>query len=205
MEALVFRSPKRHRVVAVKKLLAGNGIPTASVKLHIRVEWSQGGRNLGGGRYSGAMEERNDLNVPIEEFDDKLNDAQTFELYVPKQYEGAAVGLIDECDEETFFGDCVFRSGDYDEAFEIFSLLNKNGIPCEDIFPGIDEYLLFIEPEHLERARKLIEENGEEKLFKHKNIRAKDTPDTAAWESRDQLRSGEYRETSLFKSLFSRW
>ncbi|MDR0474514.1 MAG: hypothetical protein LBH43_12680 [Treponema sp.] len=40
METMVFQSPKKHRIIAIKKLLAENNISTTSIKIHIFVEWS---------------------------------------------------------------------------------------------------------------------------------------------------------------------
>ena len=155
---MVFQSPKKHRIIAVRDLLAENDIPVTNIKLSIQVQWSHwihsGTRT--GEKFTETREKRNELNIPIEEFDDPLNDAQTFELYVDKENEEAAIELIDECDEETFFGDCIFKSEDYSIAFEVYRLLNKNNIPCADVFPGDDAYLLFIDPEHTEKAIDLM-------------------------------------------------
>jgi hypothetical protein len=115
---------------------------------------------------TGKIEERescDELNVPIEEFNEKLNDAQTFELYTDEKYEDAAEKLIENCDEETFFDDCIFKSKNYDEAFEVYRLLNKNNIPCDDVFTSVDEYLLFIDPENKDEAAKIIEQNKKDK------------------------------------------
>jgi len=187
LERLVFQSPKRHRIIAVKKLLAQNEIPVTSVKLYIQIQWNHGGIKSGqaGQRITETMERRNELNVPIEEFDEKLNDAQTFELYTTAQHEEAAIALIESRDEESFFGDCIFRSDNYDEAFEVYTLLNKNNIPCADIVPGTDAYLLFIDPEDMDKARALIK-----RKYGNEDPPPEDRPET-------------YRKTSLFKTLFS--
>jgi len=187
MEKLIFRSPKKHRIIAVKRLLAQNEIPVTSIKLHIQIQWSHGGIKSGqaGQRATETRERRNELNVPIEEFDEKLNDAQTFELYTDAQYEEMAIEFIESRDEETFFGDCIFRSENYEEAFKIYTLLNKNNIPCADIFPGKDAYLLFIDLESMDKARALIKgKHGGE-----------DSPPEDHRET--------YRKTNLFKTLFS--
>jgi hypothetical protein len=155
---MVFESPKRHRIITVRDLLEENEIPVTSIKLSIQVQWSNwihsGTRS--GEKLTVTREKRNELNVPIEEFDDPLNDAQTFELYVDEEDEEAAIELIDECDEETFFGDCIFKSQDYALAFEVYRLFNRNNIPCDDVFPGDDAYLLFVDPEHIEKAIDLM-------------------------------------------------
>jgi len=189
---MIFQSPKRHRIIAVKKLLAENDIPITSIKLHIRVEWShwrQGGIQAVK-KYTEAGEKRNELNVPIEEFNEPLNDAQTFELYTAEEYEEAALELIDDCDEETFFGDCIFKSESYDEAFEIYSLLNKNNIPCDEIFPGVDAYLLFIDPEYMDKAKELIEQKND------KRTRKKDKNQIDHYDDETG-----YRKNSLFRFL----
>jgi len=190
MEKMVFQSPKKHRIIAIKNLLTENNIPVTNIKLHIRVEWSHGGGRYYG-KFTETREKRNELNVPIEEFNEKLNDAQTFELYTGEEYEDTAIELIEECDEETFFGDCIFRTKNYDEAFELFLLLNKNKIPCDEVFPGVEDFLLFIAPEYTEEALKIIKQYQEDKLFKNKNRKEKEPS------------ALDYRESSLFKTLFS--
>jgi len=190
---MIFQSPKRHRIIAIKKLLAENNIPITNIKLHISVAWSHGGINAGqaGIRVTETREKRNELNVPIEEFTDKLNDAQTFELYTYEEYEQAALELIESCNEETFFGDCIFKSESYDEAFEIYLLLNKNNIPCEDIFPGADGYLLFIDPKYMDKALEIIEQ----KKQKRKKEKTKNRIDQI--EQYDD--NTGYRKKSLFR------
>ena len=190
MEKMVFQSPKKHRIIAIKNLLTENNIPVTNIKLHIRVEWSHGGGRYYG-KFTETREKRNELNVPIEEFDEKLNDAQTFELYTDAEHEDEAIALIEDCDEETFFGDCIFRTKNYDEAFEMFLLLNKNKIPCDEVFPGVEDYLLFIDPLYTAEALKTIERNQEDKFFKRKNRKAKEPSDR------------DYQKSNLFKTLFS--
>jgi len=159
MEKMLFKSPKRHRIIAIRDLLEEYEIPVTSIKLHIQVEWGHwtlGELRTGGKRLIETREKRNDLNVPIDEFTDKLNDSQAFELYVAEEHEEEAIQLIDECDEEKFFGDCFLKTVNYDEAFEIYLMLNKNNIPCDDVYPGSDAYLLFIDPEHIDKAIDLM-------------------------------------------------
>ena len=172
---MVFQSPKKHRIIAIKKLLAKNNIPVTSVKLYIYVQWTHGGRK-GGGVIMEERERRDELNVPVEDFTGKLNDAQTFELYTDEKHEDIAIGLIEECDIETFFDDCIFKSNDYDEIFEIYSLLNKHNIPCDDIFPNIDNYLLFVDPENKDKAIKLIEgkDKNETITYEYQNTKSKE-------------------------------
>jgi hypothetical protein len=170
MESLVFRSPKKHRIIAIKRLLIENNIPITSIKLHTFYE-----RNYSNGisRITEKKEECDELNVPIEEFDEKLNDMQIFELYTDEKYEDTAISIIDNCDVETFFDDCIFRSKDYDETFEVYLLLKKNNISCDDIFTSVheysvfDEYLLFIEPENKTEAIKLIEQRNKVKTYEY--------------------------------------
>jgi len=192
MKKVIFQSPKKHRVIAIKKLLAEHDIPITNIKLHISVAWSHGGINAGqaGIRVTETREKRNELNVPIEEFTDKLNDAQSFELYTDAHYEELALELIEACDEETFFGDCIFKSESYDEAFEVYSLLNKNDIPCDDVFPGVDGYVLFIEPVHIDKALEIIQQNYKEKFYKYKKQKPKNQSEQT------------YQETDYRKGIF---
>jgi hypothetical protein len=155
MESMVFQSPKKHRIIAIKYLLIKNNIPVTSIKIHINIGWSFYYKSVF--RVTEERDRRDELNVPIEDFDDKLNDAQTFEIYTGEEDEDKAIRLIEDCDEETFFDDCIFKSNNYDDVFEIYSLLNKNNIICDDIIPSEEKYLLFIDPEDKEEAIKLIE------------------------------------------------
>ena len=156
METMVFQSPKKHRIVAVKYLLRDNNIPITSVKISIYVEWSHGGRK-GAGRVKEIIEKRDELNIDIEFFNEKLNDAQTFELYVDERYEDLAINLIDNINIETFFEDCIFKTTCYDKAFDICKLLRKNKIPCDEIFTSDEGYFVFIDIEDKEDALKLLE------------------------------------------------
>ena len=189
---MVFRSPKRHRVIAIKNLLAEHNIPVTNIKLHISVTWSHGGINAGqaGIRVTETREKRNALNVPIEEFTDKLNDAQAFELYTEAQYKDMAIELIESCDEETFFGDCIFKSEKYDEAFEVYQLLNKNNIPCNDVFPAVDGYVLFIDPVYIDKALEIIQQKYKEKNYKYKKKKPKNQSEHT------------YQETDYRKGIF---
>ena len=155
MEKVIYQSPKKHRIIAIQDLLIKNNIPVTSIKLHISIR-SGGGR---GGVVQIARSD--DLNVPIEEFNEPLNDAQAFEIYVDEQHELTAAQLIEECDEETFFDDCVYKSTNYDEALEMYFLLTRNNVPCDEVctvyaHTDSEEYLLFTAPEQKETAIKLI-------------------------------------------------
>ena len=103
-----------------------------------------------------TRERRDEILIPIEDFNEKLNDAQTFELYTDERHENSAISLIENCIEETFFDDCIFTSGNYDEVFEVYLLLRNNNIQCGDIFPNIDNYLLFVDPEDKDAALKIL-------------------------------------------------
>ena len=116
MEILIFESPKKYRITAIKKLLINNSIPISSEKLSINEE---------------------------------LNDIQTFELYVDKKHENAAIQLIENINEETFFGDCIFKSKCYDEVLKKYQILKENNIPCDDIIASADEYILSADPEYI--------------------------------------------------------
>ena len=70
MEILIFQSPKKHRIIAIKKLLKENDISTTSVKLYICVEWNHYGRS-GEERINEIMGKRDELNVDIEDFNEK--------------------------------------------------------------------------------------------------------------------------------------
>jgi hypothetical protein len=155
MEKVIYQSPKKHRIIAIQDLLIKNNIPITGIKLNICIR--------SGGRRGGSVEitRSDELNAPIEDFNEKLNDAQTFEIYVDGQYELTAVQLIEKCDEETFFDDCIFKSSTYDEALEIYFLLTRNKVPCDEVctvYANTDNeaFLLFTEPEYKETAIKLI-------------------------------------------------
>jgi hypothetical protein len=130
-----------------------NSIPITSTKLNICIRSGRGGMV--------QMEKSDDIHVPIEEFNEVLNDAQSFELYTDEEHENTARELIEKCDEETFFGDCIFSSIDYEEAFEIFMLLKRNNIPSSEVHTiftdeNSEKYLVFIEPDNMETASKII-------------------------------------------------
>jgi len=190
MDSLVYSSNKKHRVIAVKKLLTDNEIPITSVKLHILLEWRHGGRR-GGERLTEQMEKRDELDVQIEDFNEKLNDAQTLELYTYENFEEAAINLIDNIDEETFFDDCLFKSRNYDETIKIYHLLRKNDIPCDDIYTNADEYLLFIEPEYKEQALQVMKQDPKKNFdgviteYEYKNLNKNDKSNNENPENHD--------------------
>jgi len=191
MESMVFESPKKHRIIAIKNLLLKNNIPVTSIKIHIKL------RGRFSDKISGENSENNDrrdeLNIPIEDFDDKLNDAQTFELYTDEEHEDKALNLIEDCEEETFFDDCIFKTNNYDEAFEIYLLLNKNNIACDDIIPSAEEYLLFIDPENKEEAIELIEHKDDDKERPREFQEKRPKP--------NEIFAQEYHENNIFKYI----
>jgi hypothetical protein len=194
METVIYQSPKKHRVIAIQDLLIKNNIPITSIKLHISI-WSGGGR---GGVVQTARSD--ELNVPIEEFNEKLNDAQTFEIYVDEQYELTATDLIEKCDEETFFDDCIYKSKNYDEALEIYFLLTRNKVPCDEVctvyaHTDSEEFLLFTEPGQKEAAMQLIK--GEHKV--EANVREIDLQTDNM--PQKKLFNNEKPERSKFKYL----
>jgi hypothetical protein len=187
-EKIIYRSPKKHRIITMMDFLGKNNIPITSTKLNICIRSGRGGMV--------QMQKSDDIHVPIEEFNEELNDAQAFELYTDEEYENAARELIEKCDEETFFCYCIFSSIDYEEAFEVFMLLKKNNIPCSDVYTVFTEensekYLLFIEPDDMETASKIIN---------HIEL-----PETRIYEDDDkkqiELPNNEHHENNLFKFL----
>jgi hypothetical protein len=188
-EKIIYRSPKKHRIITVENFLRKNDIPITSTKLNICIRSGRGGMV--------QMEKSDDLHVPIEEFNEILNDAQAFELYTDEEHEAKARDIIESCDEETFFGDCIFSSIDYEEAFEIFMLLKRNNVPCSDVHTVFTEdnsekYLLFIEPDDMETATKIINriEIPETRVYDDDND-----------EKQDKLTNNEPHESNIFKFL----
>ncbi|MCL2804365.1 MAG: hypothetical protein FWD26_00295 [Treponema sp.] len=153
MEIIVYYSPKKYRVIAIRDYLIKNNIPVTSIKLgfYMAMRSGRSGRN-------------DELDISIEDFNEELNDAQVFEIYIDEKHEDNVQQLFENFDIETFFNDCIYKSNDYDEAFEVCRLLNKSGFKCDDVFTVTDidtnteEYLLFIDPEIKEDAMKIIEE-----------------------------------------------
>jgi hypothetical protein len=174
METVVYQSPRKHRIIAIQNLLIKNNIPVTSIKLHICVSSRD---VIGGGRRGNIVqiERSDDLNVPIEEFNEKLSDVQTFEVYTDAQYETKAMALIEKCDEETFFDDCIFKSNNYDEAFEIYLQLIRNNISCDEVATIFaengEEYALFTDPDEKESAIRLINQSDkpEPKIYETDN------------------------------------
>jgi hypothetical protein len=207
MEKVIYQSPKKHRIIAIQDLLIKNNIPVTGIKLHICITTSSG-IGKGSMRVDTVEIERSDeLKVPIEEFNEKLNDSQTFEIYIDEQYELTAEQLIDECDEETFFDDCIYKSEIYDEALEIYLLLTRNNVLCDEVSTvyaedGNEGFLLFIEPEYKEAAMQLIKEKNKLETKAHKMYReVKHEIDNIPPEKFLNNEKPEKKERGIFKYL----
>jgi hypothetical protein len=162
MEKLVFSSPKKYKILEIKQLLNNNNIPVTSIKLYIYVDMTR--RHRANSLIVDERERRDELIVPIEEFNEELNDAETFEIYTEEKYSDEAINIIDDFNNINFYNDCIFRSKNYDEAFDVQRLLTKNEIPCDDVATNFlddntEEYLLFLDPELHEKAGNIIHAN----------------------------------------------
>jgi hypothetical protein len=194
MEKVIYQSPKKHRIIAIQDLLIKNNIPVTGIKLHICLTTSSG-IGKGSMRVDTIEIERSDeLNVPIEDFNEKLNDAQTFEIYTDEQFEVAATDIIEECDEETFFDDCIFKSTTYDDALEIYLLLTRNNVPCDEVCTVFneddkEEFLVFTEPDYKLVAIRLINE------LKRIEIKQKEIMRETTNEQKENFFNNEKHET----------
>ncbi|MDR2923092.1 MAG: hypothetical protein LBU85_07110 [Treponema sp.] len=164
MEEVIYRTNKKHYIVDIKNLLNENNIPVSSIQLYISVNMDKP-TGTGSGIYKDTREERNEIMIPIEEFNEKLNDAQTFEIYIEEEYYEKASVLIEEWIVKNFYKYCIYKSTNYDEADNNIWLLKENNIPCDD-FPftnvledNTEEYLIFIDPEYSEQANNLLNNN----------------------------------------------
>lgn len=162
MEELIFSSPKKYKILEIKRLLQENNIPVTSIKLYIYVDMSR--KHRANSLINDERERRDELIVPIEEFNETLNDAETFEIYTEENYSDRAIDVIEDFNNKNFYNDCVFRSENYDEAADIQKLLIQNGIPCDDVTANFldddtEEYLIFLDPEFHEKAENII--NGD--------------------------------------------
>jgi alpha-D-ribose 1-methylphosphonate 5-triphosphate synthase subunit PhnL len=194
MEKVIYQSPKKHRIIAIQDLLIKNNIPVTSIKLHICI-------NSGGGRGGVVQIARSDeLNVPIENFNEILNDLQSFEIYVDEHNEAVATELVTQCDEETFFDDCVYKSKNYDEALEIYFMLTRNKVPCDEVctvyaHTDSEEYLLFTGPEHREKAIQMIKgENEAETKVRAIDLQTDNLPP-------EEFSGNEKQEKNIFKYI----
>jgi hypothetical protein len=187
MEKIIYRSPKKHRIIAMEDFLKKNSIPITSIKLNICIRSGRGG--------AVQMEKSDEIHIPIEQFNEQLNDAQAFELYTDEEHEEEARKIIENCDEETFFDDCIFNSDNYDVALEIYLLLKRNNVPSSDVHTVFTEnngekYLLFTEPENMEAATNIIN-----RIDKYEKIN--DDID----EKQDGLFNNEHHGNSITKFL----
>ena len=95
MDIVIFSSREKQEIIDIKELLVQNSITISSIRIHIYIEWRQTiGR--GGSHVIKSEEKSDELNIPIEEFDEELNDAQTFEIYIDEKDEKIALSLIED-------------------------------------------------------------------------------------------------------------
>jgi hypothetical protein len=167
MESLIFSSPKKYKILEIKQLLNENDIPVTSIKLYVFVNMTR--RHRDNSLIIDEREKRDELIVPIEEFNEKLNDAETFEIYTEENYADKAIDIIEDFNNKNFYNDCIFQSGNYDEAFDVQRLLVKTGIPCDDVTTNVldesaEEYLIFLDPEFHEKAKNIINDNHKQEM-----------------------------------------
>jgi len=168
MEKCIYSSPKKYKILEIKKLLLDNNIPVTSIQLYIYVNMSRL-HARGEDEIIDIREERGELLVPIEEFDEELNDAETFEIYTEEKHADKALVLIDEFNENNLYKNCIFKSMDYKEASNIHAVLLKNNIPCDDIITNIidennEEYLLYLDPNFHEKAENIMENRDKQEF-----------------------------------------
>ena len=167
MEVMIYSSPKKYIIVDIKNLLNENNIPVTSIQLYIRVNMDRSTEE-GLFQVKDTREERGELTVPIEEFDEKLNNAETLEIYVEEEYSGKALNLIEEMENKIFYKYCIFESSYYDEADTFQRLLVKEGIPCDDVYTNFlddntEEYWVCLDPAFHEGANNLLKRNHQPK------------------------------------------
>jgi hypothetical protein len=179
MEIMIYSSPRKYKIVAIKDYLKKNNIPITGIKLGLYLVL-RSGRGKGGTANIEEIEKHDELNMPIEDFNEILNDSQVFEIYIDEKYMEDVNKLFEDFDVETFFNDCIYKSNSYDEAFAIYKLLIKNNLQCDDIFTitnidtNIEEYLLFLDPEKKEDALRIINGENEEKTYEYQDIKPKE-------------------------------
>ena len=83
------------------------------------------GKHTRYGTFLDTREKCGELMVSIEEFKEKLNDAETLEVYIEEEYYDKAIKLIEEWNNKNFYKYCIFKPCDYDEADNIRRLLIK--------------------------------------------------------------------------------
>jgi shikimate kinase len=172
MEKLIYSSPKKYRILEIKKLLSDNNIPVTSIQLYIYVNMSRL-HARGEDEIIDIRERRGELNVPIEEFNEELNDAETLEIYTEEKYADEAMDLIEKYNEENLYKNCIYKSMDYNEASGIQELLLKKNIPCDDIITNVldnndEEYIIYLDPDFLEKAEYIIENKDKPELLNEK-------------------------------------
>jgi hypothetical protein len=165
METLVYSSPKKYVIVDIKNLLNENNIPVSSIQLYITVNMDKHTKD---GIFRDTRERRGELTMPIEEFDEELNNAETLEIYVEEKYSDKALNLIEEMENKIFYKYCIFESSDYDEADTIQRLLLKEDIPCDDVYTNFlddntEEYWICLDPAFHEQAHNLLKRNYQPK------------------------------------------
>jgi len=169
MEIKIYSSPWKYRIVAIKDYLMKNNIPIASIKLCLCLYLKKD-----------LIERHDELNIPIEEFNEELNESQVFEIYIDEKHEEDADKLFEDFDDETFFNDCIYKSNNYDEVFEIYQLLKKNNLQCDDIFTitdiytNVEEHLLFLDPDKKEEALKIINGENRAETYEYQEIKPKE-------------------------------
>jgi len=168
MERLIYSSPKKYKILEIKQLLSKHNIPVTSIQLYIYVDMSRI-HDRSHDEIIDVREARGELTVSIEDFNEELNDAETFEIYTEEKYADEALVLIDKYNENNFYNNCIFKSINYDEASDKKTLLLVNNIPCDDIYihnldENNEEYLIFLDPNFRERAEKIINNKNKPEL-----------------------------------------
>lgn len=161
MEQWIYSSANRQKIIDIKKFLEDSGIPVLKITLNIEVRLDKRGRHYS---FVEELKESNELTVPIEEFDDELNDAQYFAMYINSEDYDNAVSLLEAYFNEASSENCVFLSDDYEETVRIKESLLQQGIGSKEIIEHINndgsrEYVLYTEPEDVEAAQDFIEEH----------------------------------------------
>jgi hypothetical protein len=171
MEKLIFSSSKKYKILAIKQLLTENNIPITSIQLYIYVNMT---RHYKGNTIIDEREKRGEIIVPIEEFNEKLNDAETLEIYTEENYVDEAINLIEDFNNKNYYNDCIFQSKNYEEVSNIQMILTKNEILCGDVVTNFldddtEEYLIFLDPEFHEMAKTIIKNNYRQEMPIEKN------------------------------------
>ncbi|MDR1429782.1 MAG: hypothetical protein LBI85_05785 [Spirochaetaceae bacterium] len=200
MEKLIFSSPKKYKILEIKRLLTENDIPISSIQLYIYVNMTRYHRGV---PIIDEREKRGELNVPIEEFNGKLNDAEALEIYTEENYVDKAINLIEDFNNKNFYNDCIFQSRNYEEADNIQRILIKNEIPCDDVVTNLlyddtEEYLIFLDPEFHVKAENILENNFKQEVPVEKRVNIQQNEDIQF--SQDNEWGNQF--VSFFKFLF---